>query len=53
VLRDRYRKEIGSVDVNTPESLHPIVRVRNCVKVLGEAGRGNQVVDLAMAFEDL
>lgn len=37
----------------SPELLHPLVRVRDSVEVFGKAGRGNQVINLAMLRDDL
>ena len=37
----------------SPELLHPLVRVRDGVEVFGKAGRGYQVINLAMLRDDL
>jgi hypothetical protein len=48
VLGHRDRIQIGTVDVDAPKLLDPVMRVRDGVVVLGEASRGDQVIDLAM-----
>lgn len=34
-------EEVGAVNVDAPELLHTIIGVGDCVKILGEAGRGD------------
>ena len=46
-------KEVGAVNIYTPELSHPVDWVRDCLKVLGETGRGHEVVDLAVLADDL
>jgi hypothetical protein len=46
-------EEVGAIDVDTPELLHAVVWVLDGVEVLGEAGGGDQMVDLAMVLDDL
>ena len=45
-------EEVGAVDVDAPELLHAVVGVGDGVEVLGEAGRGDEVVDAAVGGED-
>ena len=45
-------EEVGAINVDTPELLHTVVRVRNSVKVLGEASTGDKVVNPAMSTDD-
>jgi hypothetical protein len=51
--RHRRRKQIGAVDVDAPQLAHAVDRVGDGLKVLGEAGRGDKVVDLAVRLDDL
>jgi hypothetical protein len=53
VLCDTNGKQPGAVDVDTPQLLHTVVWVVNGWVVLGEAGRGDEVVDLAVLCNDL
>lgn len=46
-------KQIGAVDVDPPQLAHAVDRVGDGLKVLGEAGRGHEVVDLAVLGHDL
>ena len=55
MARDARGEEVGAVDVDAPELLHAVVRVRDGVEVLGEAGGSHEVVQLAVrgdAFVD-
>ena len=45
--------EVCPIDIHTPELAHPIGRVCNGIKVLGEASRGDKMVDFAMIAENL
>lgn len=53
VARDARGEEVRAVDVDAPELLHPVVGVRDGVEVLGEAGRGDEVVELAVRGDAL
>jgi hypothetical protein len=46
-------KQIGPVDVDGPQLAHAVDRIRNSLKILGEAGRGHEAVNLAVAGDDL
>lgn len=46
-------EEVGAVDVDAPELSHTIDGVFDGVEVLGEAGRGNEVVDLSVLVDDI
>lgn len=46
-------EKICSVDVDAPELAHPVDGVVDGLEVLGEAGRGDEVVDLAVLGQDL
>jgi len=46
-------EEVCAVDVDAPELLHAFVGVGDGVVVLGEAGAGHEVVDLAVLFDDV
>ena len=46
-------EKIGSVDVDGPELAHAVDRVVDGLEVLGEARRGDEVVDLAVGLDDL
>lgn len=48
MFRNTNSEEVGAINIDTPELLDTIVRVRDGVKILSEASRGNKVVDLAM-----
>ena len=52
VLGDSNCVQIGAVDIDAPELLNAVVRVRDCIVVLGESSRGDEIVHLAMSFED-
>ena len=53
VAGDRGGEEVGAVDIDSPELAHTIDGVVDGLEVLGEAGRGDQVVDLAVRCDDL
>jgi hypothetical protein len=53
VLGDTDSEEPGTVNVDTPQLLHTVVWVIDGREVLGEAGGGDQVVDLAVLRDDL
>jgi hypothetical protein len=53
VLCDTNGEQPGAVDVDTPQLLHAVVWVVDSWVVLGEAGRGDKVVDLAVHRDDL
>jgi hypothetical protein len=44
--------QICSINVDPPELLHAIMRIRNGIIILGEASRSDQVVDFAMGLQD-
>lgn len=46
-------KEVCAIDIHTPELLQTIGWVCNGVKVLREAGRSDQVVDLSMVLDNV
>lgn len=46
-------EEIGAVDVDAPKFLHTIVGIGDRVEVLGEPGRGDQVINLAVVCDNL
>lgn len=51
--RDTSREQVRPVDIDTPEFLDSVIWIFYGVEVLGEAGRGNQVVDLTMLLHNL
>jgi len=53
VTSDFASEEVCPIDVHTPQLLHPVWRVCNGVKILGEASGGDEVVDLAMILDDI
>lgn len=53
VASDGGGEEVGAVDVDSPELAHAINGVVDGLKVLGEASRGDEVVDLSVGSEDL
>lgn len=53
VFRNAGCKKVGSVDIDTPKLLHAFVRITDSVEVLGESGRGDEVVDLAVSADDV
>lgn len=46
-------EQVRAVDIDAPELLDPVVRVRLGGEVLGEARRRDEVVDLAVLRDDL
>lgn len=44
--------QIGAVDIDTPKLLNAVVGVRDRIVVLGKSSRGDEIVNLAMSFED-
>ena len=46
-------EEVGAVDIDTPELLHAVMRVRDGIKVFGKARAGNEAINLAMGTDDL
>lgn len=46
-------KEVASVDIDSPALLHPLVGVLNGIKVLGETGGGDEVVNAAVLGDDV
>ena len=46
-------EQVGAVDVDAPKLLDTVEWVRDGVKVLGEAGRGYEVVNLSVPGNDL
>lgn len=53
MARHARREEVGAVDIDAPQLLHAVVGVLDGVVVLGEAGGGDKVVDLAVVLDDL
>lgn len=53
VTGDTSGEEVGAINVDTPQLLDTLVRVGDCVKVLGEACGGDEVVNLAVLGNDL
>jgi hypothetical protein len=51
--RHTCRKQIRAVDINAPQLAHAVDGVGDSLKVLGEAGRGHEVVDTAVGGNDL
>lgn len=45
-------EQVCAVYIDTPQFLHTIVRVVNCLVILSEACGGDENVDFAMGFED-
>lgn len=52
VLSYTRREQVGAVDVDCPDLPHALVGVCFGRKVLGEAGRRDQVINLAMSLDD-
>lgn len=52
MLRNARGEQIGSVHVDTPEFLHTFVGVGDCIVILCESGRGDEVVDFAVGGND-
>jgi hypothetical protein len=53
VLCDARGEEVGTVDVDAPQLLHPVVGVVYGIVVFGEAGRGDEGVYFAVLFYDI
>ena len=53
MLGDSGSEEVGAVDVDIPELAHAVDGVVDGLEVLGEAGAGDQVVDLAVLHENV
>lgn len=53
MLGDHGGEEVGAVDVDVPELAHTVDRIVDGLEVLGEAGRGDEVVDLAVLLDDV
>lgn len=53
VLGDGDGEQVSAVDVDGPELAHAVDRVVDGIVVLGEAGTGDEVVDLAVLLDDL
>jgi hypothetical protein len=51
--RHTRRKQIRAVDINAPQLAHAVNGVGDGLEVLGEAGRGHEVVDAAVGGNDL
>jgi hypothetical protein len=51
--RHTRRKQIRAVDINAPQLTHAVDGVGDGLEVLGEAGRGHEVVDAAVGGNDL
>jgi len=50
---DGRGEKVGAVNVDGPQLAHAVDGVVDGLKVLGEAGRGDEVVDLAVLLNDL
>jgi len=46
-------EKVGAVNIDAPQLLDAVVWVADCVKVLGEASRSDEVIDLAVIADDL
>ena len=46
-------EKVCAVDIDTPKLLHAVWWVRNGIEILGKAGRGNQVIYLAVVFDNV
>lgn len=53
VFRNASCKKVCPIHVDTPKLLDAVVRVRDGVKVFGETGRSDQVVNLAVLLDDI
>lgn len=53
VAGDGRGKQVCAVDVDAPELAHAVNGVVDGLKVFGEAGRGDEMVNLAMLLDDL
>ena len=52
VTRDSRREEVCSINIDPPELLDTVERIRDGIEVLGEARGGDQVVNLAMVLDN-
>lgn len=50
---NRRGKQVCAIDVDAPQLAHAVDGVVDSLKVLCEAGRGDEVVNLAMLLNDL
>lgn len=53
VTGDTGSEEVGAVDVDAPELAQAVDGVVDGLEVLGKAGRGDEVVDLAVGLDNL
>lgn len=53
MFRHASCEEICAIHIYTPQLLHPFIRIGNGIVVLDETCRGDQMIDLAMFFDDL
>lgn len=53
VAGDRGGKEVGAVDIDSPDLAHAVDGVVDGLEVLGEPGRGDKIINLAMSLDDL
>jgi hypothetical protein len=49
---DGCGKQIGAVNIDSPQLAHAINGVVDSLKVFGEASRGDEMVDFAMLFDN-
>lgn len=49
---NRSGKEIGAVNIDSPQLAHTVNWVLDGLEVLSKAGRGNEVVNLAVLLDD-
>lgn len=52
MARDRGSKQVSAVDIDSPQFAQAINRIVDGLVILSEAGRCNEVVNLAMLFDD-
>ena len=50
---DTSREQVRPVDIDPPEFLYPVIRIFYGVEILGESGRGNQMVNLTMLLYNI
>ena len=48
-----YRKEVSAINIDSPKLLEAVIGVFDSVKILGEAGGSDEVVNLAVMPDDL
>jgi hypothetical protein len=46
-------EQVGSVDVDLPQTAHAVDGIGDGIEVLGEAGRGDEAVNAAVAGDDV